>query len=388
MFFLSALRTSAFCATLIAVPVLGSDRLPSPLAAQLQDLSKQMESIDIVWQVKITHLTKEVPLPAVEGNEAVLLPHKCHLISHRGLFRMSHKYKTNIRRDGSRADPPAEAEVLWAFDGKRLYNTGEYDPSGKPSLIAITWPSYWSPKQDLLTVPLFHELAGYRYPKWPAEARVAELSHACLLQSNSDDWSVECFPEDASGTDSYKIVAESKLDKGSVTYYFDANTANIYRYHAIDGGSRRTMSMSAAGAMQLQGTSVILPKTIVVKYHQYSGYPIKPTDEAFIQFNLTLVVAKKYEPVDKDDFALDMTRPGLLVGDATLPESKHSPDGFVSYTVPADVEDLDAFVANVRGQSQQRPERGFLGWLLIGINVAVAAFLGYLLFTRGRNRLG
>lgn len=126
---------------------------------------------------------------------------------------------------------------------------------------------------------------------------------------------------------------------------------------------------------KLTGRDLALPRSCVVHLQEFHTRPGVRFEDAFLseQHRVTAIDLK---PIPAERFALNYTEPGTYVRDATLPEAQKDPSGYVSYTIPASLGNLDNVIMRARNGEKFRPQprpAPKRSWFFLGVIVAVNA---------------
>jgi hypothetical protein len=125
---------------------------------------------------------------------------------------------------------------------------------------------------------------------------------------------------------------------------------------------------------QLHGTGIWLPRRVTEDYHTFFTIPNKH----FVKPLFTVeydVTDCDVERVDKSFFIIQASVSGTRVFDYTLPEAKNTSEGYITYIVPADPNDLDRVIELAKGHIVSQT-----GFIFIRL---VFVFLGLVLIILG-----
>lgn len=126
---------------------------------------------------------------------------------------------------------------------------------------------------------------------------------------------------------------------------------------------------------QIQGRKLWLPRKCTTKYFADRRLPGMAFDEA-LRVEVINVTEISLNAVPDERFALRYLKPGTYVTDRSLPEASSAKDGAVSYTVPANPEDLDRTVAEARAIARgANPGPSWRRLFVIANVIALTAFL-------------
>jgi hypothetical protein len=98
---------------------------------------------------------------------------------------------------------------------------------------------------------------------------------------------------------------------------------------------------------QIRGRQLWLPRGVETELHEYYSVPETVLKDAFLS-QIVEVTALDGNRVPEETFKLDYTAAGTMVRDATDPAAAKSKDGYVSYTIPARLEDLPGVIERAR----------------------------------------
>ena len=140
---------------------------------------------------------------------------------------------------------------------------------------------------------------------------------------------------------------------GSITVLKDSVTTRFYFDPAMGFAIRRGEELTSSGELvvrsdmsdfvELSASNVWLPKQCKATYYTWYTVPDVITAEPLTYEHFT-VKELDQERIPMERFSLNYTVPGTIVSDATLPQAKDQPEGYVRYSIPADPEDLDAAI--------------------------------------------
>jgi hypothetical protein len=135
---------------------------------------------------------------------------------------------------------------------------------------------------------------------------------------------------------------------------------------------------------QLPGRQVWLPKRCEVQYFEFPTVPKTYFRESFLSEVLE-VSGFDTSSVPSDRFVLAYTEPGTWVMDGTLPEAAKHRQGYIGYTIPAQIKDLDGIISRAKNGEQFSP--GFasppgtrrISWVAVFIlaNVFIACLIAF-----------
>lgn len=145
---------------------------------------------------------------------------------------------------------------------------------------------------------------------------------------------------------SVELKGEVKLlgAEGTTRFYLDPSMA-----YAVFRREERTPSGDLAAHadmndfVMLSDPDLWLPKRCKVTYHTWHTIPGKLSRDP-LHHERFLAKGLERAAIHLERFALHYTVAGTIVDDATLPEAKNMPKGFVRYMVPPDPADLEAAI--------------------------------------------
>jgi hypothetical protein len=147
---------------------------------------------------------------------------------------------------------------------------------------------------------------------------------------------------------------------------------------------------------QLAGRQVRLPQHSEIRIHQFAHMPGTYVADSFLS-EVFEVSAMDTATISDDRFVLAFNDPGTYIRDGTLPEAEKDPEGYISYTIPARMADLDDVIRRARNGEQfspflpPRPTSGLTQGFIIANVVVFAAIVGYIVYRfgfRGRSAKG
>lgn len=132
---------------------------------------------------------------------------------------------------------------------------------------------------------------------------------------------------------------------------------------------------------ELSGRGVWLPRRCEVDRYEFFTLPETVFEEPILSEHYE-VSEFQLDSVPEETFVLNYATPGARIYDGTLPEAAENPNGYVRYTVPTSLDDLDRVIEMARAgefdPGQLTPERSTGARALIVANVlllgAIAAF--------------
>ncbi len=127
--------------------------------------------------------------------------------------------------------------------------------------------------------------------------------------------------------------------------------------------------------IKLENPDHWLPRRIEIERYHPKAFPDRPLIEE------TITVTEMHnDPIPPEQFVLTYTEPGTRVADGTLPGADSQPSGRVSYTVPANPEDLDEVIRTaIEGPKGRRTP-----WFVLGANLVILAVVVTFLLLRRR----
>lgn len=293
----------------------------------------------------------------------------------------------------------AEQVTELSFDGQNFFE-GDRRKDGKPDSLVVRNVKLALDQTIKIGTPervakyrwrhnYWHE-AGYALPTNEydyAEPRISSLVLHLAAQKNAK---VECVKEKLGDRDCSKVTIAA--DEGRSVFYLDPGrrycVCSREDYDKNDHLVSRTFAEDFR--MQPQMENLWLPHQVRVQYFQWRDSPETPYQEVLFESHYTLVLCESMRTPD-DDFALNYTEPGTLVGDSRLPTAETRGGGVVCYSVPADRADLDAAIRQAIDGTTYVPlalrnagRRPFL--LFVASNVAVLGALVFGIWWRSRKR--
>jgi hypothetical protein len=134
-----------------------------------------------------------------------------------------------------------------------------------------------------------------------------------------------------------------------------------------------TASYSNIAFLTVPGTDIVLAETVKKKSFEMptrTGYQILDTAPFTTELSVVDVSTK---PIPGDRFVLNKEEiaPGAIVIDATSPELQNPDETVITFKMPASPEDLDAAIAAASAQYMRPPERPWIRYGLIVVNIIV-----------------
>jgi hypothetical protein len=142
---------------------------------------------------------------------------------------------------------------------------------------------------------------------------------------------------------------------------------------------------------QLAGRRVYLPQHSAIWFHQFEHVPGSYVADPFVS-QVFEVSAMDTATISDDRFVLAFNGPGTYIRDGTLPEAAKDPEGYISYTIPAQLADLDDVIRRARDGEQfspflpPRPASGLTRGFIIANVVLFAAIAVYFVYRFGFRR--
>jgi hypothetical protein len=142
---------------------------------------------------------------------------------------------------------------------------------------------------------------------------------------------------------------------------------------------------------QLAGRQVRLPQHCEIRIHQFVNMPGSYVADPFLS-EVFEVSAMDTATISDDRFVPAFNDPGAYIRDGTLPEAEKDPEGYISYTIPAQGADLDDVIRRARNGEQfsqflpPRPASGLTQGFIVANVVLIAVVVVYFVYRFGFRR--
>ena len=201
-------------------------------------------------------------------------------------------------------------------------------------------PKIHPPDGRVFSPTYFHE-AGFVLPHTIAMQKVGAKSLPLAL---IDEGATVIKAEEVSlgGHVSFLIELE---DKGRrKRFYLDpSRDFAVHRREELTPAGQPLVIAQMRDFVRFRNPDIWLPKRCDVNYYTWRTNPEMITEKR-LTYERFVVQKIQKEPIPVERFTLNYTMPGTLVADASIPQAKELPEGYVSYEVPADQRDLDAVI--------------------------------------------
>lgn len=238
-----------------------------------------------------------------------------------------------------------------SYDGQRIYMYSSTFVGKDPFVVGI-----FPKNTDNVLFDSYFERAGFRMPKFEKDHVTTLFVPEVLALVNDGEKLVTVETTRLDEKPCLRLVFETGSyigwsGKARHEFYLDQEAAYALRRHEVKRMDGTLIARVELSDIQRAGGNdgPWLPMKCQASYYQYKSLPKTPSK--------TVVMEEKYHvescslaDIPDSDFTLAYLRPGMIVGDATLPGANKTKSGFINYTVPANPADLDRVIERSVGQ--------------------------------------
>jgi len=383
---------SILCLSLIIPAASFAADLPADVRKSLEQNAARMSPITGHWTYQLiekglrSHLPKDV---LANSDDGALLEQHLDYKFKGGRYYFRREFSQHLRdSNGKMMNAPERFVEEKSYDGQRVYMYSAIHKGKEPHLVGIF------PKNTTnVLFDNYFERAGYRLPDVDSTGKLTGFVPELLglLKDGETLVSVDPYPID--GKDCLRVVVDSgsafsQKGRERHEFFLDRGASCALRRHEVKNTDGVVLMRVELLDIQRVGAEdgPWLPMACRTSYFQYKGFPKVPSKTPVME-DVHRVESFSLADIPDEDFALTYLKPGMVVGDATLPGAEKTKRGLISYTVPADPATLDRVIQ--RAMSQQVPlTRGGMSSrnLLIALNVLVLVVIASIYLWRRRSR--
>jgi hypothetical protein len=385
--------------------VANEQQLPLDVRTKLEDITKELTSISLVWkQQKSSFLSQENLLKKLkqEYNYGFLEPHYCIFMWQNGneYLQDSAKNILAVPMVSDSNKPLAYEENLSfitnvqekAFDGKNYYLCAKSENNLVP--IISKWILSDS-NAGLEERPLFPQsytfCAGLKFPSLGKEIGNSPIAFVLEADKMKEIFEIRNTVLNNQNTLFVKIKSNCELDWDNKVRLFSIWLLPEYNYspcqieiHSLD--EQIVYRIENSNFRKLPNKNIFLPYSSIISYYIYGSIKDDTIHDALFKETYTLseVSTKKINLAQFDLMASHGKISGTLVGDRTL---KDTDEGLL-YVVPANPADLDRVIetALTGGDFVPTPLPSttaiVIKWLLCIAGIAMIFYAGYKRFIK------
>lgn len=366
--------------------------IPAQVREALEQNAAKMSPFTIQWKYQLVEkgLRAHLPKEVVDNSDSgALEEQQVDYKFKAGRYYFRREFSQRLRDINEKVS--GESKRLYeekSYDGQRIYMYSSTFVGKDPFAVGI-----FPKNTDNVLFDSYFERAGFRMPKFEKDDVSKSFVPEVLALVSDGEKLVTVEKTQLDERPCLRLVFETGSyigwsGKARHEFYLDQESAYALRRHEVKRMDGTLLTRVELSDIQRAGGSdgPWLPMKCQASYYQYKSLPKTPSKTVIMEENYR-VESCSLADIPDSDFTLGYLRPGMIVGDATLPGATKTKSGFISYTVPANPADLDRVIERSVGQQAPVGQGPTLSrTLLIGVNALLVVAIVLIYVWRRRQR--